>query len=185
MGIGGLAPLIDQLTSYLLHSPNYIFSIFSGLNDKNSSIVIWNSLETNEQKKKRFLSQNVPTCGSVAWSLLFSPDGRFLASAFPNNRLIIWSTEVRNKMGIICNRREKLFGQNSLAEQSGLAEFLGPNWLVLYVTIYKHACNAYFCICIFLFYVILSVLFFSLVQKSNPNMKFVIIYVFFSSRSSI
>ena len=51
MGIGGLAPLIDQLTSYLLHSPNYIFSIFSGLNDKNSSIVIWNSLETNEQKK--------------------------------------------------------------------------------------------------------------------------------------
>ena len=57
------------------------------------SIVVWNPLETDETKQKRFLPG---VHSGVVISLSFSPDGRFLASAADNGEIIIWSTEVRN-----------------------------------------------------------------------------------------
>ena len=70
---------------------SFSFSFVSGLRD--GSIVIWNPLETDEAKQKRILPQK--HLDSV-YSLSFSPDGRFLASADQKGEIIIWSTEVRN-----------------------------------------------------------------------------------------
>ena len=76
----------------------FSFSFISGLRD--GSIAIWNPLETDETKQKRFLPQKHSV---VVISLSCSPDGRFLASADRNGEIIIWSTEVRNGRGKMCN----------------------------------------------------------------------------------
>ena len=70
---------------------SFSFSLISGLRDR--SIVIWNPLETDEAKQKRFLPQKH---SNDVYSLSFSPDGRFLASGNELGGIIIWSTEVRN-----------------------------------------------------------------------------------------
>ena len=71
----------------------------SGLND--GSVVIWDALEVNARKRGRILE---PTHSYPLWSLSFSPDGRFLATA-SKNEIIIWLAEVRN-LGI----NELVFG---------------------------------------------------------------------------
>ena len=68
----------------------YTLLLISGFFD--ASIVIWNPLETDETKQKRFLPL---THSDWVHSLSFSPDGQFLASACSRD-IIIWSTEVRN-----------------------------------------------------------------------------------------
>ena len=75
-----------------------MFSLISGLDD--GSIVVWNPLETDEAKKKRILPRKH---WDSVWSLSFSPDGRFLASAALEREIIIWWTEVRNWRGKMCN----------------------------------------------------------------------------------
>ena len=68
-----------------------MFSLISGLS--NGRIVVWNPLETDETKQKWIPPQKR---SYYVYSLSFSPDGRFLASADRNGEIIIWSTEVRN-----------------------------------------------------------------------------------------
>jgi WD40 repeat protein len=65
------------------------FSFYSGF-ASDGKIVIWTPLA---EEKTRILSQNT----DWATSLSFSPDGRFLASADPDQKLIILSTEVNKK----------------------------------------------------------------------------------------
>ena len=65
-------------------------------------IVIWTPLE---KKKTRILSQHSNWAVDIYW-LSFSPDGRFLASADLDGKLIIWATEVNKKTERI--RREWL-----------------------------------------------------------------------------
>jgi WD40 repeat protein len=61
-------------------------------------IVIWTPLK---KKKTRILSQHSVN----VVRLLFSPDGRFLASSDMNGKLIIWATEVSKKTEwISCNK---------------------------------------------------------------------------------
>ena len=62
--------------------------IASGLQD--GSIVVWKPLEEDEMKQKRILK-----CSKSVHSLLFSPDGRLLASSNEKGEIIIWSMEVR------------------------------------------------------------------------------------------
>ena len=75
----------------------FYFELISGLMEDSQgfhrSIVIWNPLETDKTKQKRFLPLK-HRCRQT--SLSFSPDGRFLASANEKGEIIIWSTEVRN-----------------------------------------------------------------------------------------
>ncbi len=84
-----LMPIVLRLIQFDLY-----FSC-SGLED--GSVVIWNPLEEDETKRKRILPQK-----HSDWvrSLLFSPDGQFLASdaGLNDELIIIWSTEVRNKV---------------------------------------------------------------------------------------
>ena len=58
------------------------------------------TVETDETKQKRILPRKH---SDWVWSLSFSPDGRFLASADLKEEIIIWSTEVRNWRGKMCN----------------------------------------------------------------------------------
>ncbi len=81
--------LVISSNCFVLHSIS-LYLLISGLKD--GSIIIWNPLEKDEEKKKRILPQKHL---DPVESLLFSPDGRFLASVDRKGVLIIWSTEVR------------------------------------------------------------------------------------------
>jgi WD40 repeat protein len=56
-------------------------------------IEIWTPLK--KEKKRILISQH----SNMVVSLSFSPDGRFLASADVEKKLIIWSTEVKQENG--------------------------------------------------------------------------------------
>ena len=90
--------------SQLIKEFCFNFINYSGLVD--GSVVIWNPLEMEETKQKRFLPQKH---SHRVDSLSFSPDGRFLASADEKiaavggwREIAIWSTEVRNRVKDVC-----------------------------------------------------------------------------------
>jgi WD40 repeat protein len=92
-----------------------IFISFSFSASDEEEIVVWTPLDSKE--KTRFLIKQHSS--DVMW-LSFSPDGRFLALASWQRKLIIWATEVNKKTA----RGSDNFGCNKIRIDSTLFQ----NW---------------------------------------------------------
>ncbi len=96
----------------------FISFSFSGLDE--GRIVIWTPLDSKDKTKILFSSQH----SDFVVRLSFSPDGRFLASASWDGKLIIWATEVNKTTA----RGSDNFGCNKIRIYSTLFQ----NWEPVY-----------------------------------------------------
>ncbi len=90
----------------------FISFLFSGM-DK-GRILIWTPLE--REKDEIILRQH----SGVVDSLSFSPDGRFLASADTDGKLIIWSTEVYKKRNYFKKGNKLVLLYDAIPEYCGI-----------------------------------------------------------------